>query len=150
MAEDRKNKIMNTNPKTIMVVDDDPKIVKALTLRLKSSGYEVISTFNGMTAMILSRFKKPDLIIADIWMPAGCGLSLAYRMKEVMPGVPLIFLTASRQPGLEQKARELGASGYLEKPYDPGQLLEMVSHLLETAGQPPAQQEFQLAEAVNH
>jgi CheY-like chemotaxis protein len=56
---------------------------------------------------------------------------MAYRLRESMPHVPLIFLTASKQPGLAEKARQLGAQGFLEKPYDPATLLEMVATLLE-------------------
>jgi DNA-binding NtrC family response regulator len=124
---------MSKNSKaTIMVVDDDLKIVKALALRLNAAGYETITTFNGANALILAHLYKPDLIISDMWMPEGSGLSMAYRIKEQLPGTPLIFLTASKQSGLEEKAKHLGASGYLEKPYEPGELLQMVSRLLGT------------------
>lgn len=142
---------MNSNfNKTIMVVDDDPNIVKALALRLNSVGYQTMTTFNGMTALILARLKNPDLIIADIWMPAGCGLSLAFRMKELLPEVPLIFLTASKQPGLEQKARELGAAGYLEKPYEPEALLEMISRTLKVKEQADRMEQLSLIPAAAH
>jgi DNA-binding response OmpR family regulator len=142
---------MNTNSdKTIMVVDDDPNIVKALALRLNSAGYQTMTTFNGMTALILARLKKPDLIIADIWMPAGCGLSLAFRMKELLPSVPLIFLTASKQPGLEQKARELGAAGYLEKPYEPEALLELISRTLKEKEQAEGMEQLSLIPVATH
>jgi CheY-like chemotaxis protein len=133
---------------TIMVVDDDPKIVKALSLRLNSAGYKTVSTFNGMTALILAQVKRPDLIITDMWMPAGTGLSMAFRMKNLMPGIPLIFLTASKQPGLEEKARELGASGYLEKPYEPSTLLEMVARLLKEKDQPLPTEQLDLVIAA--
>jgi CheY-like chemotaxis protein len=135
-------------PKTIMVVDDDPKIVKALALRLHSAGYETMTTFNGMTALILARGKRPDLIIADIWMPAGCGLSLAYRLRQTIPGIPMIFMTASKQPGLREKAGELGANGFIEKPYEPGVLLEMVAQLLEAKDKAPEPEELEVAEAM--
>jgi CheY-like chemotaxis protein len=131
---------------TIMVVDDDPKIVKALELRLNAAGYRTVASYNGMTALILARLRRPDLIITDMWMPAGTGLSMAYRMKDFMPGIPLIFLTASKQPGLEEKARELGAVGYLEKPYEPGVLLEMVARFLKPQEQ--TEEQPALAEAV--
>jgi CheY-like chemotaxis protein len=131
---------------TIMVVDDDPKIVKALELRLNAAGYRTVASYNGMTALILARLRRPDLIITDMWMPAGTGLSMAYRMKDFMPGIPQIFLTASKQPGLEEKARELGAVGYLEKPYEPGVLLEMVARFLKPQEQ--TEEQPALAEAV--
>ena len=139
---------MSNKDVTIMVVDDDPKIVKALSLRLNSAGYKTVSSFNGMTALVIAQIKKPDLVITDMWMPAGTGLSMAYRMKDLMPGIPLIFLTASKQPGLEDKARELGALGYLEKPYEPAVLLELVARLLKEREQPPQAEQLDLAVAV--
>lgn len=141
---------MNNNKKTIMVVDDDPKIVKALALRLSAAGYQTITTFNGMTGLILAKVKRPDLIITDIWMPSGCGLSMAFRMNQLFPGTPLIFLTASKQPGLKEKAMELGASGYMEKPYEPGVLLQLVAELLAAREQTPPQEESKLIELVAH
>ncbi|HEY1789556.1 MAG TPA: response regulator [Verrucomicrobiae bacterium] len=140
---------MNKNSKTVMVVDDDPRIVKALALRLSAAGYGTVTTYNGMTALVLATLKRPDLIITDVWMPGGCGLSMAYRLRQLMPTVPLIFLTASKQPGLADKAKELGAQGFLEKPYDPAELLEMVARLLEESftvdAQPEATPERELA-----
>jgi CheY-like chemotaxis protein len=138
----------NKTDTTIMVVDDDPKIVKALALRLNSAGYKTVTSFNGMTALILAQVKRPDLIITDMWMPAGTGLSMAYRMKDLMPGVPLIFLTASKQPGLEDKAKELGAVGYLEKPYEPTVLLEMVARFLKEKEQTAPAEQLGLAVAT--
>ena len=130
---------------TIMIVDDDPKIVKALELRLNFAGYKTMSTYNGMTALALARGKKPDLIITDMWMPTGTGLSMAFRMNQLFPGIPLIFLTASKQPGLKEKAAGLGAVGFLEKPYEPGLLLEMVSQFLK----PGEQRDEEELEALN-
>jgi CheY-like chemotaxis protein len=138
---------MNTRPKKIMIVDDDPKIVKALALRLGSAGYETVTTFNGITALLLVRGNPPDLIITDIWMPSGTGFSLAYRLKELKLNIPMIFLTASKQPGLADTARQLGAAGYLEKPYEPEALLKMVGDLLETPCPGPQQEEPALAAA---
>jgi CheY-like chemotaxis protein len=138
----------NNSKATIMVVDDDPKIVKALALRLNAAGYKTITTFNGVRALVLAQLNKPDLIITDMWMPEGSGLSMAYRVKELLPGTPLIFLTASKQSGLDEKARLLGAAGYLEKPYEPGALLEMVSQLLAAAGRPHDEEESNLTEAA--
>jgi CheY-like chemotaxis protein len=148
--------MMNKNSKTVMVVDDDPRIVKALALRLNAAGYAAVATFNGATALVLATLKRPDLIITDVWMPGGCGLSMAYRLRQLMPHVPLIFLTASKQPGLADKAKELGAQGYLEKPYDPAALLELVARLLtenvpeaETEGQQETSMEYDLATAAH-
>jgi DNA-binding response OmpR family regulator len=138
---------MNNIQKKIMIVDDDPKIVKALSLRLGAAGYKTTTTFNGITGLLLAKADCPDLIISDVWMPSGTGLSLAYRLRELKPGLPIIFLTASKQPGLEEKARELGASGFLEKPYEPEVLLKLVAQLLSTPAGEDSREELALASA---
>jgi two-component system, chemotaxis family, chemotaxis protein CheY len=121
---------MNSIGKTVLVVDDDVKILKALEVRLKAGGFDVLTAPDGVQALSLAGSKKPDLVIADIWMPVGMGFSLAYRLKETMPEVPLIFLTASKQAGLTDMAKQVGAAGFLEKPYDPEVLLAAVYQAL--------------------
>ena len=81
--------------------------------------------------MTVAEMNKPDLVITDIWMPVGVGLSLAYRLKQSLPGLPVIFLTASRQAGLKDMARQVGAVALLEKPYEPEILLAAINHALE-------------------
>jgi DNA-binding response OmpR family regulator len=126
--------IMSLTKKTILVVDDDPKILKAIGLRLKCSGYEVLTAPDGAEALIVAEQNRPDLVITDIWMPVGVGLSLAYRLRQSLPGLPVIFLTASKQAGLKDMARQVGATAFLEKPYDPEILLAAISNALNTAG----------------
>ena len=122
---------MNSTKKTILVVDDDPRILKAIGLRLKSCGFEVLTAPDGAEALTVAEMNKPDLVITDIWMPVGVGLSLAYRLKQSLPGLPVIFLTASRQAGLKDMARQVGAVALLEKPYEPEILLAAINHALE-------------------
>jgi len=117
---------------TILIVDDDAKILKAIELRLKSAGYNVFTASNGADALMIAGMKKPNLIIADIWMPVGMGFSLAYRLKELPPEIPIIFITASKQPGLRETAREFGAAAFLEKPYNPETLLATISDVLKS------------------
>jgi DNA-binding response OmpR family regulator len=135
------------SPKKILIVDDDPKIVKALSLRLSAAGYKTTTTYNGITGLICAKTSPPDLVITDIWMPSGTGLSLAYRLRELMPGIPVIFLTASKQPGLEEKTRELGGAGFLEKPYEPEALLRIVAQLIQKPEEEIQQEEPALAVA---
>ena len=121
---------MNEHKETILVVDDDPKLLKAISLRLKLSGYNVAVAFSGAEALILAESERPDLIITDIWMPMGTGFSLAYRLREHVPGVPLLFLSASRQANLKEMAEKIGAVAFLEKPYEPETLLNTIAHIL--------------------
>jgi DNA-binding response OmpR family regulator len=78
---------------------------------------------------------RPDLMLLDLLMPGGNGFLVAERIQdlETMLGVPCIFLTASKQPGLREQARRLGAAGFFEKPYDAGALLATIRKTLTAA-----------------
>jgi DNA-binding response OmpR family regulator len=123
---------MTPQKETILVVDDDPNILRALSLRLKMWGFEVMTAFNGVEALLLAELKRPSLIITDIWMPAGNGFSLAYRLKQNLTGIPIIFLSASKQSNLKDMAKDFEAVAYLEKPYEPDTLLKAVSSVLQS------------------
>ena len=80
--------------KKILIVDDERDIVKVLVIRLESSGYEVISAFDGAQGVFMAHKEQPDLIILDIRMPAGDGFSVAERLKRSTHTwtIPIIFL----------------------------------------------------------
>lgn len=118
---------MNTR-KTILVADDDEHILAALSRRLEANGYRVHTAADGLAAIRCVLREKPDVIILDICMPLGIGLSVAERIRERNLAIPIIFLTALKTPGIWGAAMEVGAAGYLEKPYDPDELLELVKH----------------------
>jgi DNA-binding response OmpR family regulator len=116
--------------KKILVIDDDPKIVQALQIRLKSAGYEVLTAADGVYGLRLAMEGKPDLVILDIIMPVGGGFSVAYRLREQASKVPIIFITASKKAGLREMAKNLAAVSFLEKPYEPEELLAAVAKAL--------------------
>jgi CheY-like chemotaxis protein len=84
-------------------------------------------------AVSLALKHRPDLLLLDLLMPGGNGFLVAERIQdlEAMLGVPCIFLTASKQPGLREQARRLGAAGFFEKPYHAGALLATIRETLE-------------------
>jgi DNA-binding response OmpR family regulator len=113
--------------KKILIVEDDKSIAMALGIRLKSHGYEVAIAPDAVTGVNSALKLRPDLILLDISMPAGSGFSVAERLQLLLPTItPFIFLTASKQPGLREKAKELGAVGFFEKPYDAEELLAAI------------------------
>ena len=118
--------------KKILIVEDDKKLVAALTIRLKAAGYEVIAATDAVMAGSMAVKNCPDLVLLDISMPGGNGFMVAERLQNstVTMGVPMIFLTASKQPGLREKARDLGAVGFFEKPYDAEALLAVIRQSL--------------------
>jgi len=119
----------------ILVVEDDKRIALALTVRLRAAGYDVITAPDAVLAVSMALKHRPDLMVLDILMPGGNGFLVAERIQdlEAMLGVPCIFLTASKQPGLREKARRLGAAGFFEKPYDAGELLATIRKTLKAA-----------------
>ena len=120
--------------KKILVVEDDPKISTALSVRLKSVGYEVVTAADGFTGLKMTMTHRPSLILLDIMMPVGMGFSVAERLRDIGLGeIPIIFITASKRAGLRKTAQQLGAAGFFEKPYDAEELLAAVNLIL---GQP--------------
>lgn len=121
--------LFSTKPaaKKVLIVEDDEKIALALALRLKSAGYETSTARDAVSGVTSALNLRPDLVLLDISMPAGNGFTVAERMRSASSTrTPIIFLTASKQPGFRERALELGAAGYFEKPYEADALLTAV------------------------
>lgn len=114
--------------KKILIVEDDVDINKALRIRLKAAGYDVCSAEDGLQGLGTAVRERPDVMVLDISMPAGDGFSIVERIRDYtdLPKVPFIVLTASKRTDLREKAKELGAAGYFEKPYESGALIEAI------------------------
>ena len=119
--------------KKILIVDDERDIVKALKIRLQHNAYDVVVAFDGAQGIFMAHKEKPSLIILDIRMPAGDGVSVAEKLKQSnqTERIPIIFLTGSPERNAEERAMELGARFYIKKPYDPEELLEAVRRAME-------------------
>lgn len=134
--------IMNNTeqkPKKILLVEDDQNISRALSIRLKHRGYETTVAPDATTAVEAAVKLQPDLALLDISLPAGNGFTVAERIQALLPkATPLIFLTASKQPGLREKAQELGAQAFFQKPYEAAELLGAIQ--LALAGSPVQQE----------
>ena len=115
----------------ILVVDDEQDIAKALKVRLKANGYNVVLAYDSVQAFTVANQEKPDLIILDIMIPGGGGFVVAERLKQsnATHHIPIIFLTGIS--GGEERAHKVGASGYVMKPYHPDELLETIHRALE-------------------
>jgi DNA-binding response OmpR family regulator len=126
-----------TEKKKILVVDDERDIVKALIIRLKANGYEVVAAFDGAQGLFMAYKGRPDLVILDIRMPAGDGFSVAEKLKESAQtlAIPIIFLTGSPERNAEERAAKVGARFYIKKPYDPEELLDAVKRALEPSSE---------------
>jgi DNA-binding response OmpR family regulator len=120
--------------KTILIIENDRKIAMALTLRFKSAGYEVAAAYDALTGVKAAVQNPPDLVLLDISLPDGNGFTVAEKIQAlVRKPIPIIFITASKQPGSRQKANELGAAGFFEKPYEAEELLAAIKNALDPA-----------------
>lgn len=130
------------NMKRILIVEDDARVASALNVRITSAGYETVLAADALSAVAVAVAARPDLALVDINMPAGNGFSVMERIRALVPGrLPVVFITASKEPGLADRAIEMGASGFVEKPYNPVSLLTLLHNILEK----PARQHLPVA-----
>ncbi len=118
--------------KTILLVEDDKKISIALGYRLQSMGYNVQTALDAIFAMNETVRCRPDAILLDINLPGGDGFVVAKRIRASLQvaTTPIIFITASKNTDFRQRAIELGAAGYLEKPFGVAELTEAIDACL--------------------
>ena len=124
---------MSSEPKRILVIDDEPHILSVLALKLGNAGYEVFTAADGEEGYAAAVAEKPDLLITDFQMPFLSGLDLCQRLKNT-PGVdrmPAIMLTA-RGFGLTREDLEgTNILVIVTKPFSPRELLTKVSKVLQ-------------------
>jgi CheY-like chemotaxis protein len=118
---------------TILVVDDEPSIVKLVTATLKSRGYEVIPAFDGQEAIVEAKVHKPDLILLDVMMPHMDGIECRKRLlaDPVTKNIPIIHLTAVGDFDKQRDALADGATDYVVKPFAPAELAQVVGDRLD-------------------
>ncbi len=112
----------------ILLVEDDKKLSIAVGMRIRSFGHNCTIAHDAITAISQVVAQQPDLIIVDINLPGGDGFLVAERVQSLPnhSAAPIIFITASKKPGLRERATEVGASAFLEKPFDSTCLLEAI------------------------
>lgn len=118
--------------KTILVVDDDARMVRALEKVLQDEGATVIAAFDAAEAVeiLTRRQNKVDLVITDLRMPFVNGMTLLYAIHEILPTLPVIVLTAFGSPYVRAECFREGAAEFLEKPLDSDHLLRKVARVL--------------------
>jgi DNA-binding response OmpR family regulator len=116
----------------IMIVDDERELVRALTLRFKSAGFDVVHSGDGVTAMQIAIREQPDAIVLDIGLPGGDGHMVAERLRENSKtmSIPIVYLTARNSQRDMRRANQLGAAGYIMKPFKAESLVSLVSSLV--------------------
>jgi two-component system alkaline phosphatase synthesis response regulator PhoP len=117
---------------TILVVDDEPKIVKLARDYLEQSGFTVLTTGDGTTALAIARHARPDLVVLDLNLPGTDGLDVCRALRRESE-VPIIMLTARVEETDRLIGLELGADDYITKPFSPRELVARVRAVLRRA-----------------
>lgn len=115
--------------RNILVVDDEPRIVKLARDYLQHAGFNVLSEHDGKSAIAVVRAMKPDLVILDLGLPEMDGLDVARALRKES-NVPIVMLTARAEETDKLVGLELGADDYITKPFSPKELVARVRAVL--------------------
>ena len=123
----------------ILVIDDDPDILDALTMILESQGYAVVTAQNGLEGLARLEAEKPNLMILDLLMPKMDGFALYRELQDPKwskyKDMPILILSSVREEASRRRYEletgvELGVDDYIEKPFSPDILLRRVGNLI--------------------
>ena len=126
-------------PHKILVVDDDPDILDALSMILESKGYQVVTAQDGIEGLATLKAEKPDVMILDLLMPKMDGFAVCKELQDPRwskyKGVPILILTSVREEASRRRYEletglELDVADYVEKPVSPDVLLGRVEKLI--------------------
>ena len=118
----------------VFIIEDEPDLVRALVMRLKAEGYQTACTMDGASAADRVQAEKPDLILLDICLPKCDGFVVFQQLRQnpATEHIPIAFLTAHSAMEDRQKARHLGAAGYIVKPFQWNALMQVIREILAT------------------
>lgn len=120
------------NQKRLLVVDDEPNLLRAVAASLRAEGYEVATARNGREALVRVAESLPDLIVSDIRMPGMDGYQLARQLRASARTalVPVVFLTAKDELADRVEGFRSGVDAYVTKPFEPDELLAVIAGIL--------------------
>jgi DNA-binding response OmpR family regulator len=118
--------------KVILIVDDDEDFLQTLTVRMRTAGYKAFVAADGMQAVMMAQRHNPDLVVLDMRMPAGDGLSVMDKLSRSTKtmNIPVIVVTAYDDDATKQQVMGLGAVNYLRKPFEVEELLKAIGDAL--------------------
>ena len=118
--------------KRLLIVDDEPKLLRAVAVDLQGEGYDVATARSGAEALVSVAQRLPDLIVSDIRMPGMDGYELARRLRQNQSTalIPVVFLTAKDQTKDRIEGFRTGVDAYLTKPFEPDELLAVIASIL--------------------
>lgn len=121
---------------TVLIVDDEPDILLMLRLNLESEGFTTLLAGDGETALRRVREESPEVMVLDVMMPLLDGWGVLEGLGTVNPRPKVVVLTAKDTPRDAQRAEELGANMFLNKPFDPGDLIGAIETVMGAAHNP--------------
>jgi DNA-binding response OmpR family regulator len=114
----------------ILVIEDDPSILRGLQLNLGMEGYTVRSAMDGETGLRLALTEKPDLVVLDLMLPRLGGLDIVREVRKADPDLPILIVSAKGQEIDKVAGLQLGADDYMVKPFGLKELLARIDALL--------------------
>lgn len=134
----------------ILIVEDNEGLCKVLTALLVSGGHEVVGRLadgNGVEEKITEL--RPDVLCLDYQLPGRDGLTILAAVNAMAPEIDVLFMTASEEEGIEQRAADAGASGFIRKPFSQQQVLDEIREVVEVRQRPPAVRDGESSAPVN-
>ena len=126
-----------TRPLRILVVDDDPAMVGAITALVGTEGHQVITAYDGLTAVRRFREENPDLVLLDLAMPGPDGFTVAGQIRAAGEA-PIIVVSGESSEAAKVKALGIGADDYLVKPFGRAELLARIVAVMRRSGRAEA------------
>ena len=115
--------------KKIALIDDEPGVLKALSLLLNAIGYEASTFERGIAFLESLETSEPELILCDLKMPEMDGFEVIEKAHEAKPTIPIVLISAHATKDDVEQAKLLGAVGFLAKPFSPQDLKELIQQL---------------------
>ena len=135
MIEKVPDSLKSADRRLVLVVDDEPRMIRFIRMNLELEGYHVVEASNGIEALDQVRKHLPDLVIMDVMMPKMDGFETLSLLREIST-VPVILLTVKSEEEDRIHGLELGADDYITKPFSPRELISRVNAVLRRADWP--------------
>ena len=113
--------------RSVLVVDDEQKLLRFVEISLRIRGFDVVTTTSGQEALDLVKSAKPDIMLLDVIMPGIDGFQVLKELRT-FTGLPVIVFSAS--PGNQEKALQLGANDFMPKPFDADELVRRIKKIV--------------------
>jgi DNA-binding response OmpR family regulator len=123
---------VSEHQRTVLVVDDDPVILRLLEVNFEMEGFTVRMASDGQEGLDVARAERPDVIVSDVMMPRLTGIEMVAGLKrdEATASIPVILLSAKAQASDIRAGLDAGADDYVTKPFEPLDLVDRVLKLL--------------------